>query len=429
MTASARVDSFAARLASFAPRAAFVAPLVASFACGAEPSSAPQAAGTPADGRAASAELAQASQAIIGGLVAPHPSLNHTGALTYRVRDTGATGPLCSASLIGPATLVTAKHCVIVMPSFERAGIDVYWAPGPDFMDPLDAIAVVAVAGAPGGELGFAGYGRDVGVVHLDRESDGVDALRIQPFSRNLLGTSMVTLGYGISSANGLVDGLRRVGRETVSQVEGSAYAGLFGDFESFVELLLTLQSTELDILPIVEADPSLADLAALRAEYDASLLVPDYEIVTGKAPGDTQSCELDSGGPLALVAEDGSWESYGVVSAGPRLPRPICTLGQVFAVFGPETFAFLESERGWQDPCGDVSSSGRCDGDRLSRCESSFISGARRLVEEDCAASGASCTVSTSSAAACSPGDAGTGDAGGAAARDAGSPGAPDAG
>jgi hypothetical protein len=352
-------------------------------------------------------ELGRAAQPIIGGLVASSPLLDHTGTLSYRVRESGDSGALCSASLIAPQTLVTAKHCISVMATFERVGIDVFWAPGPDFNQPLELIPVVAVAGAPGDEPGFAGYGRDVAVAHLDEPSEGVPLLGIQPFRRDLLGVSMVTLGYGISSAGGVIDGLRRVGRETVSQIEGSAYAGLFGDFESFVELVVTGQSTELDILPLVEADPSLADLTALRAEFDAAILLPDHEVVTGKATGDTQSCELDSGGPLALVTESGEWESYGVVSAGPRIDRPICAFGQVFAVFGPLTYAFLDSERAWDDPCGDVSALGRCEGDRLVRCESSFATSSRRRVEVDCSASGAACGV-TGEGASCSTPDGG---------------------
>ena len=170
--------------------------------------------------------------------------------------------------------------------------------------------------------MGFAGFGRDVGVAHLDRASEGIPLIEIAPFDPALLGVSMVTLGYGISSAAGAIDGLRRVGRETVSQVDGRALEGLFGDFETFVELTVTLEATDTDFIPIVEADPSLADLDALQAEFDATLLLPGYEVVTGKAPGDTQSCELDSGGPLALVTPEGTWQSYGVVSAGPRLPR-----------------------------------------------------------------------------------------------------------
>jgi hypothetical protein len=344
-------------------------------------------------------EVGRSEQSIIGGLVASHPLLNHTGTLSYTVRSSGASGALCSASLIAPQTLVTAKHCISVMASFERVGIDVFWTPGPDFNAPIERIPVVAVAGSPGAEPGFAGYGRDVGVAHLDDPSVGIPLLQIQPFRPDLLGVSMVTLGYGISSAGGLIDGLRRVGRETVSKIEGSAYEGLFGDFESFVELVVTGEATDLDIIPIVEADPSLADLGALRAEFDAAILMPGEEVVTGKAPGDTQSCALDSGGPLALVTPDGQWESYGVVSAGPRLGRPICAFGQVFAVFGPVTYPFLEAERAWEDPCGEVAGEGECSGDRLLRCDSSFATGVRRLVEEDCSAAGGVCISSPSGA------------------------------
>jgi hypothetical protein len=222
----------------------------------------------------------------------------------------------------------------------------------------------------------------------------------------------MVTLGYGISSAAGAIDGLRRIGRETVSKLDGRALEGLFGDFETFVELTVTLDATDTDFIPLVEADPSLADLDALQAEYDATLLLPGYEVVTGKAPGDTQSCELDSGGPLARVTPQGTWQSYGVVSAGPRLPRPICAFGQVFAVFGPDTFAFLEAERQWTDPCADVDIEGTCSGDVLLRCDSSFERNVRELVSEDCAALGGEC-VPSEPGAACSvpaePAPAGT--------------------
>jgi hypothetical protein len=388
-TGRAPARRIAARRIVYRREGAIAALALASAACGDRPEG------------ARALELGSAAQPIIGGLVASNPLLDHTGTLRYRVRSSGASDALCSASLIAPQTVVTANHCTFMMATFERFGIDVFWTPGPDFTQPLDEIPIVAVASAPGDEPGFAGYGRDVAVAHLERPSDGLPLLGIQPFRRDLLGVSMVTLGYGISSAAGAIDGLRRVGRETVSQIEGSAYAGLFGDFESFVELVVTGQSTELDILPIVEANPELADLAALRAEFDAAVLVSDYEVVAGKASGDTQSCELDSGGPLALVDENGDWQSFGVVSAGPRLARPICAFGQVFAVFGPETIAFLEAERAWDDPCGEVSAAGRCDGTRLERCESSFATNVRRRVNSDCSASGSVC-VESSEGASC---------------------------
>lgn len=344
----------------------------------------------------------RAEQSIIGGLVATNPLLDHTGTLTFVVRESGARDALCSASLIGPQTVVTASHCISQMAMFEQFGIDVFWSPGPDFNSPLENIPVVAVEGAPGDEVGFTGFGRDVGVAHLDEPSEGIPTIGIQPFRRDLLGASMVTLGYGVSSAVGLVDGLRHIGRETVTQLQGRALEGLFGDFETFVELVVRGEATSEDVLAAVEADPSLADLGALRAEYDGTLLIEDYEVVTGRAPGDTQSCELDSGGPLAQVTPDGNWESFGVVSGGPRLTRPICIFGQVFAVFGPDTFEFLDAARGWEDPCGNVGVAGECAGNLLRRCDSSFAASVRQLVEQDCAAAGGEC-LATEAGASCS--------------------------
>jgi hypothetical protein len=214
----------------------------------------------------------------------------------------------------------------------------------------------------------------------------------------------MVTLGFGVSSANGSVDGKRRIGRETVSAIEGPAFAGFFGDFESFVEFALTGAVSEIDVLPIVEANPELGDLELLRQEFESSRLIPGYEVVTGKAPGDTQSCSLDSGGPLARVNAQGEWETYGVVSGGVRADRPLCAFGQVFAVFGPDTFAFVEAERGWTDPCAEIGAAGSCDGDVVLRCETSFARGTRQLVEQDCAAAGQTCAASAGVAACVAP-------------------------
>jgi trypsin len=385
---------------------------IAAVACADTSAHRGEATSAPAGAAEVKVEIGRGSEAIIGGLVALNPVLDHTGALTYRIRETGQTDGLCSASLIAPQTVVTAKHCISQMIMFEQFGIDVFWSPGPDFNAPIESIPVVAVAGSPGDEPGLAGYGRDVGVAHLDTPSR-MPTIDVQPFSPDLLGVSMVTLGFGVSSAAGLIDGQRRIGRETVAAVEGNAYAALFGDFETFVELTVTGKTSELDIIPSIEADPSLADLDALRAEFDAAQLLPGEEVIGGKAPGDSQNCELDSGGPLALVTADGQWQAFGVESAGPRTIRPVCALGDIFSVFGPITFPFLEGEKSWVDPCGDVSVGGECEGDQLRRCESSFASNLRRLVEEDCAASGGICVASDAGASCSIPGDSIPGDAG----------------
>jgi Trypsin len=270
---------------------------------------------------------------IIGGLRAPSPELDHTGGLVYYRRDTGATGLLCSATLIGPQTLVTANHCVAPLSTFARIGIDVSWARGANFREPQEEIPIAGFVPSPIPSGGAFGYGADVAVIHLAWPAAATPAV-VRAFSHELLGRSLVTLGFGVSSAANVTDGWRRIGRETVVATRGRIYEAMLGDFESFVEWQLTGDTSEANALAAVELDPALADLPALREEYERWQLLEEYELYAGNAPGDTQSCEGDSGSPLGRIAADGAFETFGVVSGGANSARSVCDNGQVFATF-----------------------------------------------------------------------------------------------
>jgi hypothetical protein len=285
---------------------------------------------------------------IIGGLRAPSPELDHTGGLVYYRRDTGDTGLLCSATLIGPQTVVTAHHCVVPLSVFARIGIDVTWTRGANYREPAEQIPIAGFVPSPIPSGGALGYGADVAVIHLQHPAAAAPAV-VRPFSHELLGQSMVTLGFGVSSASGSNDGWRRIGRETVVATRGLIYEAMLGDFESFVEWQLTGSTSSADVLAAL--DPTLADLPALRSEYERWTLLEAYEVYAGNAPGDTQSCEGDSGSPLGRITPDGTFETFGVVSGGASSARSVCDNGQVFATFGPEVFALLERERDWSSP------------------------------------------------------------------------------
>lgn len=355
---------------------------------------------------------------VIRGAAAASTEWDHTGALVYRVRSSGAEGLLCTATLIGPEVVVTAKHCTAPLVAFERAGIDVVFAMGADFRAPSEAIPIVGFRGAPLDEGGVFGYGSDVAVVRLERPLS-IPPATVKPFTSELRGARMVTVGYGVSTPEGVTDGLRRTGSETVAVLEGRAYEALLGDFESFVEWWLTGERTPRDVLAEAgdagSGGPGSADagsgamrggaeLEALRAQYEGTVLLAEHEAVTGTAPEDTQSCTGDSGGPLGALTADGRFETYGVVSGGVNSLRSVCDFGQVFAVFGPSTFPFVEEERGWTDPCGDVTAAGECAGAVLRRCATSFAGGTRELVLDDCAAAGAVCFTGVGGASCAQP-------------------------
>lgn len=331
---------------------------------------------------------------ILGGLEAPSPELDHTGALVLIDPALGVSNVQCTATLIGPETAVTAKHCVQLLGLFESFGQRAVWSQGGDVQSPTQLTRVVAVESVePGEEAGALGNGRDVAVVHLG-EPVAIEPAQVKSFRAEQLGTAMVTLGFGSAAARAAPDGVRRIGRETVVAAEGLLYEILYGGFETFLEVELTGRVSDRDYLQVVARDPSLVDLGALREQYDGTSLITEYEVVTRTLEGNTRNCRGDSGGPLAQVGTQGEWEIYGVLSGGPSSFRAECDFGQVYATFGPATLSFLERARGWVDPCGDVDERGSCAGAILQRCETDIGSNVRRLVDEDCAASGQSCVV-----------------------------------
>lgn len=344
--------------------------------------------------------LARREQSIISGTVVQSEELDHTGALVIVTPEAGRA-VFCTATLIGAETVVTAKHCALTLLEAELLGLPVEWVTGPSaLVDAVERIPVAAVALAPPHEGGFLGIGRDVAVVQLDHPAD---APFIEPagLTDEDVGQSMLSIGYGVFTASGAQDGQRRVGTEAVAALRGNAYQAIFGSFENFVEWSFTGLVTSSNFLAGPTPGPLLLNLVlpGLRAEFQAAQLLDGYEAVTGRAPGDTQTCSGDSGGPLALRDAGGTWQTYGVVSGGLSSARSVCDFGSVFAVFGPETLAFLQEARSWEDPCGDVSALGECQGALAVRCQTNVFDDVRRLIQRDCAALGQVCALGQSGA------------------------------
>src|SRR5438034_8976734 len=85
---------------------------------------------------------------IIGGVDGSAKTLNAVG--TLGVKDSAGNYQFfCSASLIGPSTIMTAKHCTIVLDGV-LAGmklvnlIPIYFALGPDAMHPITVAEAMA---------------------------------------------------------------------------------------------------------------------------------------------------------------------------------------------------------------------------------------------------------------------------------------------
>jgi hypothetical protein len=325
---------------------------------------------------------------------------------------------VCSAALIAPETVLTAKHCVDLIPLIAQLGLRYHFALGADAANPRRMVEIVAYEMAPGDYGGFVGMGRDVGIVHLDNPITDEPMLAVGSLSDADLGKAYAAIGYGVQDNSGKA-GTRRLGKQTLRGREGKVFEILFGSFERFFDWFKSGVVTPDDIAALVPGSaPTMSDAGPARDAgasdggtsdvydpdqwlreyalmiYNSVVLEKDYEIVTGGAAGDSQVCYGDSGSPLVKLV-DGKYTAYGVVSGGIGSRDLICDVGAVYASFGPEVATFIDNAKTWVDPCGDQTSAGFCDGSIARRCTNT-LEGRRRMVEFDCASLALECNMQT---------------------------------
>ncbi len=367
-----------------------------------------------ADGHSAPDDRTATSveQSIVRGEPATGPAYDAIGALvasrTIFDQNIGAlrtiVTPFCTASLISPSVLLTAKHCVRTLEgALEDPLIDVVFALGPDALNPVRKVAIADAAAAPGDQGGFVHFGRDVGVVFLGEQVTEVEPLKLATFRDRMVGAGLEAVGFGIRD-EALNFGTRQKGLVKLTALQGRVFEHALGDLEGFqrwlTEDLFLLQSgpdhadgdtlwldAGLDAGSFGTAHPEAPN--ELRERYEGTLLVPDYEAFVGGDADSAQPCSGDSGGPLL---KDG--EVYGVASGVLRTNKLVCDYGAVYATLGPDVMAFLKEAR--RDPCKRVAAAGECSGGAVVRCVSQ--GGERRLDRQPCQ-KGTLCTVKSSAA------------------------------
>jgi hypothetical protein len=352
------------------------------------------------------------NQNLIGGFTANDMRLDGSGSMVL-IYPGGFTDLLCSAALLTPESVLTARHCAEVIYMAYAFGAKIGYAVGPNSNYPRKVVEVVAFELAPGEIPGFVGYGRDVAVLHLDHPLTDAPTVDVAALGDTDVGNPFAAIGFGVQDNAGTY-GTRRVGTQTLKGREGKVFELMFGSFERFYEWFLT-GSVDPDqfltppgkatppaeppppvepppVPPSPVPPPNLEEIA--RQIYDSTVLEKDYEIVTGGTPGDAQPCFGDSGSSLIRKVDD-RFVSYGVVSGGIGSRELICDMGTVYASFGPEVLAFIEQAKQWEDPCGDLDSQGTCDGNVARRC-TNVAEGRRRMVGFDCGLLGMTCNTRT---------------------------------
>jgi hypothetical protein len=351
---------------------------------------------------------------IIGGFAANDPALDAIGSLVIHFPNGGPFPPaqeFCGATLIGPETVLTAKHCAVLVPQIISAGLRLTFAVGSSSLYPKHEVNIVGVELAPGDPGGFLGTSPDVAVMHLETPINDLAPVDLAVLSDEQIAQAFAAIGYGIQDNLG-TNGTRRLGKQTLRSRRGRVFEAMFGNFENFLEWFKNGTVPAAGVAsgalgpemdggpgeggpgggPSFPPPPSVDELA--RQIYDSALLAEEYEVVTGGAPGDAQPCFGDSGSSL-IRRLDQRFVSFGVVSWGVGSRDSICDVGTVYATFGPGVLGFLQIARTWVDPCGDLDSRGSCDGNTAQRC-TDVTEGRRRMVNFDCGALGMTCNTTS---------------------------------
>jgi secreted trypsin-like serine protease len=281
---------------------------------------------------------AASEDAIIGGAAAPGAELDAVGSLIL-VTPAGAQ-MFCSATLIAPTRVLTAKHCsqiaAFASPDgqthmFTEFGT-VYFAIGENAAAPRKLVkaARADVAGLATG--GGAQIGSDVGVYTLTEAVTDVTPIpaATTPLTDADLGSKFTAIGYGVQDAAGTA-GTRQAGSITFALRTGSAFKAAYGTFDAFKAFIEDVSGGPVP----TEQEP------ALQAVFEQPLL-EGYEAYFAGSD-DVQSCSGDSGGPL-LRKVDGHLTVAGVASWVPQKfsNSALCARGVVYATFGASALELI---------------------------------------------------------------------------------------
>ncbi len=345
---------------------------------------------------------------IVGGIAAKSASLDAIGSLG-RIQADGSFKYYCTATLVAPRVVLTAKHCVAKAGSPPYTETEtIYFGVGENSRAPKRTVKLARTWMATLDEGGFVDRGADVAVMTLEEPIEDIAPLPIlgDHVSRSAIGGRVSAVGYGVRDI-ARSSGLRRAGTLTVRSTTGAI---LQDAFPSADELVVFARGEGGD------AFDEERDERRIREEWEKPLL-EGYELFAGVAPGDVQPCSGDSGGPLVAARTDGGLGVLAVVSGSLKLSNraanPCSVLGEVYATFPsdiqqmideasvtvgePPARFELSSVRFGAPPvlppvdetsgnrCGDVPVAGVCDGSAALRCIAES-EGPPRLTHTDCA-------------------------------------------
>ena len=278
-------------------------------------------------------ESGTAKQAILDGTSATHPKFGAVGALVYSFEEFGVVDVFCSATLVAPGAVVTARHCGPSIDAAAELGVTAAFALGPDAFVPTELIPITGYVAAPAGGPGnglLQDGGRDVAVAYLESESTTATPAKLGLFHKHMLRDKFQIAGYGVSDSLGTY-GQRFAGPATARALKGRWYELLFrGNYRAYLDWYFNDSPS---------AEPSFAEA---KEWWKTFRLETNYELLAGGLRGEAVACNGDSGGPLLRGTKPSNMTVYGVSFAVEASIANICDLGGGYLVFNHKMLNFV---------------------------------------------------------------------------------------
>jgi Trypsin len=280
-------------------------------------------------------EVAQHEDALLGGHVVTDPKLAAVGALVYYLPEIGVLDVFCSATLIGPNAVLTARHCTPSIDFAAEAEVQAAIAFGEDAFAPTLVVPITGYVTAPAGPGVNNGLlldgGRDVAVAYLESTPAGITPAKLGRFDNDMLGKKFKVAGYGVYESN-YIYGQKHAGGVTARAIKGQWYKLLFnGDYDAYLEWYFTDSPS---------AIPSETEALDWWKIYK---LENKYELLAGGLPGEALGCFGDSGGPIFTGTKPCDLTVYGVSFATEGSTSNVCMGGGAYLVFNKEMLKFVK--------------------------------------------------------------------------------------